>query len=251
MHPTSVPPAPTGPPAARLVDAVKTYGDGETRVVALDHVGIEFPTGRFTTIMGASGSGKSTLLQCAAALDDLTSGRVFVGDVDISDLSDRDRCRLRRTDIGFVFQSFNLVPTLTARENITLPLDLGRRPFDDQWFTHVVESVGIAERLRHRPHELSGGQQQRVAVARALLARPAVIFADEPTGNLDRRSGRDVLELLRRTVDEFGQTVVMVTHDPVAAAVSDEVVVMADGRLDRRLERPSTSQILESLDEVA
>lgn len=236
--------------AARLVDAVKVYGDGDTAVRALDGITVAFDHGRFTSVMGASGSGKSTLLQCAAALDDLTSGQAFIADTDLSGLNDRRRCALRRTAVGFVFQSFNLVPALTAAENVTLPLDLAGVAVDREWFDHVTGAVGIAERLTHQPHELSGGQQQRVAVARALLPRPAVVFADEPTGNLDSRSGAEVLSLLRTAVDQFAQTVVMVTHDPSAAAVSDEVIFMADGRLHSQMTAPTVSGILDALSQA-
>lgn len=236
---------PTSASAARLIDVVKVYGSGVTEVRALDGVSLSFPSARFTSIMGASGSGKSTLLHCAAALDEVTAGQVFIGDADVSAMNDRQRTVLRRTDVGFVFQSFNLVPTLSAEENITLPLDLARARVDRAWFDQVTRSVGIADRLAHRPHELSGGQQQRVAVARALLARPSVVFADEPTGSLDSHSSGEVLALLRQAVDEYGQTVVMVTHDPFAASVSDSVVLMRDGRLDRHLDNPSLAGVLD------
>jgi len=217
--------------AAEVVDLVKVYGTGDTEVRALDGVTVAFPAGRLTAIMGPSGSGKSTLLHCVAGLDTVTSGQVFVAGTELGGLSDRALTVLRRDHIGFVFQSFNLVPTLTAYENIVLPSSLaGRRP-DAAWVTSVIETVGLADRLKHRPSELSGGQQQRVAVARALAGRPAVVFADEPTGNLDSRSSREVLALLRGAVDDLGQSVVMVTHDPVAAAAADEVVSLADGRL--------------------
>jgi putative ABC transport system ATP-binding protein len=234
-------------PAARVVDAVKVYGSGETAVRALDGVTVDFPTGRFTAVMGPSGSGKSTLLHTVAGLDTLTSGRAFVGEVDLGSLSDRQLTGLRRDAIGFVFQAFNLVPTLTARENVTLPLDLlGRKP-DRGWFDRVVETVGIADRLHHRPSELSGGQQQRVAVARALVTRPSVILADEPTGSLDARSGHQLLAFLRQAVDELDQTVVMVTHDPVAAGHADEVLLLADGRFVDRVEHPTAEAILDRM----
>jgi putative ABC transport system ATP-binding protein len=247
---------PAAAPAAALVHASKVYGlrqaggranPEQPTVTALNDVTIEFAQRRFASLMGPSGSGKSTLLHCVAGLDELSSGAAFIGGVEVSTLSDRERCALRCTEVGFVFQAFNLVPTLSATENITLPLDLARRPVERDWFEEVVTAVGMWERRHHRPNELSGGQQQRVAVARALLARPAVIFADEPTGNLDSHSGHDVLELLRRSVDEFAQSVVMVSHDAGAAAVSDEVMFMVDGRLDSRLERPSRSGILDHL----
>jgi len=229
---------PTPPPAARAVRATKVYGSGATAVLALDEVSVDFAAGRFTAVMGPSGSGKSTLMHCVAGLDSLTDGQVFVGGVELGTLPDRELTRLRRDRIGFVFQAFNLVPTLTARENIVLPDRLaGRRP-DTGWLDEVVCAVGLGDRLGHRPSELSGGQQQRVAVARALAGRPELILADEPTGNLDSHSGAEVLELLRRAVDDMGQTVVMVTHDPRAAAVADEAVHLADGRLDRRVTVP-------------
>jgi putative ABC transport system ATP-binding protein len=208
-------------PAARAVAATKTYGEGDTLVTALDAIDVEFETGRFTAIMGPSGSGKSTLMHCLAGLDSLTSGQVFIGDVDLTSLKERQLTTLRRDRIGFVFQAFNLVPTLTASENITLPMSLaGRRP-DPDWLDQVIDTLGIANRLTHRPSELSGGQQQRVAVARALASRPEIIFADEPTGNLDSNSGGELLRFMRKAVDDFNQTIVMVTHDPVAASYAD------------------------------
>jgi putative ABC transport system ATP-binding protein len=233
--------------AARAVEATKVYGAGITSVLALDEVTVDFEAGRFTAIMGPSGSGKSTLMHCVAGLDTLTRGRVFVGDVDLGTLSDRDLTRLRRDRIGFVFQAFNLVPTLTARENIVLPDRLaGRRP-DAGWLDEVVEAVRMGDRLSHRPAELSGGQQQRVAVARALAGRPAIVFADEPTGNLDSRSGAEILGFLRRAVDEMGQTVVMVTHDPRAAAVADRALFLADGRIVDGVEAPSAAAVFDRL----
>ena len=236
----STAPAPA-PAAARAVRATKVYGAGPTAVLALDEVSVDFGAGRFTAVMGPSGSGKSTLMHCVAGLDSLTDGEVFVGDVELGTLPDRELTRLRRDRIGFVFQAFNLVPTLTAQENIVLPDRLaGRRP-DAAWLDEVVGAVGLGDRLAHRPSELSGGQQQRVAVARALAGRPALILADEPTGNLDSHSGAEVLDLLRRAVDDMGQTVVMVTHDPRAAAVADEAVFLADGRVDRRATVPATA----------
>ena len=219
--------------AVRAEHAVKVYGTGDTAVTALDDVSIEFPAGQFTAIMGPSGSGKSTLLHCLAGLDTLTSGQVYLGDVKLGALSDRQLTLLRRDRIGFVFQAFNLVPTLSARDNITLPMTLAGTAPDPDWLATVIERTGLAGRLGHRPAELSGGQQQRVAVARALAARPQIVFADEPTGNLDSHSGHEVLELLRAARDDFGQTIVMVTHDPVAAGFADSVVVMADGRVAR------------------
>ena len=235
------------PAAARVYDAVKVYGRGENEVRALDGVSVEFAIGRFTAIMGPSGSGKSTLMHSVAGLDHLTSGTVLIGDTDISKLDDRKLTQLRRDRIGFVFQAFNLVPTLTAAENIALPARLaGRRP-DTAWFDQVVETVGLKARLEHRPSELSGGQQQRVAVARALASRPEIIFADEPTGNLDSNASRDVLELLRRAVDEFGQTIVMVTHDPVAASYADRAVFLADGRVVDDLDAPTADSVIDRI----
>ena len=243
--------------AVRVEHAVKVYGDvrgagTDTTVTALDDVSITFPTARFTAIMGPSGSGKSTLLHCAAGLDSLTSGRILVDDVDLGSLSDRDLTVLRRSKVGFVFQAFNLVPTLTAEENVLLPFTLagrsvGARSEERAWFDFVVDTVGLRERLGHRPTELSGGQQQRVAVARALVTRPTVVFADEPTGNLDSRSGAEVLGLLRRATDTSGQTVVMVTHDPMAAAHADEVVLLADGRIVDRIQAPTAAVVLDRL----
>jgi putative ABC transport system ATP-binding protein len=233
--------------AARAVDATKVYGAGDTAVVALDEVTVEFPTGRFTAIMGPSGSGKSTLMHCVAGLDSLTEGRVFVGDVELGTLSDRELTLLRREQVGFVFQAFNLVPTLTAAENIALPARLaGTRP-DRAWFDEVVATVRLGDRLGHRPSELSGGQQQRVAVARALAARPQIIFADEPTGNLDSRSGGEILGFLRRAVEEMGQTIVMVTHDPIAASHADTALFLADGRIVDRLDAPTPPAVLDRI----
>ena len=217
--------------AVRTEALTKRYGEGDAAVTALDSVDVELYGGELTAVMGPSGSGKSTLMHCCAALDTPTSGRVFVGDAELSRLKDRELTRLRRDELGFVFQSFNLVPTLSAEENILLPLSLaGRRP-DPAWYRTVIDTVELRDRLRHRPNQLSGGQQQRVAVARALASRPSVVFADEPTGNLDSRSGTEVLTLLRRAVDELGLTVVMVTHDPVAAGYCDRVLSLADGRV--------------------
>jgi putative ABC transport system ATP-binding protein len=232
-------------------NATKVYGQGETAVRALDDVTVGFPAGRFTAIMGPSGSGKSTLMHCLAGLDDLTSGRVFIGDVDLGTLSDKDLTVLRRTRIGFVFQSFNLVPTLTAAENITLPLTLGGTKGgpggDAGWTDTVIDTVGLRDRLKHRPSELSGGQQQRVAVARALASKPQIIFADEPTGNLDSRSGGDILAFMRRAVDDLGQTIVMVTHDPVAAGYADAVVFLNDGRIVDEMPAPTAATVLDRL----
>ncbi|WP_180687668.1 ABC transporter ATP-binding protein [Streptomyces gossypiisoli] len=233
--------------AARVQDAVKVYGSGNTAVRALDGVSVGFPAGRFTAIMGPSGSGKSTLMHCAAGLDTLTSGAAYIGDTDLGALDDRRLTLLRRDRIGFVFQAFNLVPTLTVAENITLPLDLAGSRGDPEWIDALVDVVGLRDRLHHRPAELSGGQQQRVAVARAFAGRPDVVFADEPTGNLDSRSGEEVLGLLGRAVREMERTVVMVTHDPVAAAHADEVVFLADGRLVDRMESPTADKVLDRL----
>ncbi|WP_405809911.1 ABC transporter ATP-binding protein [Streptomyces sp. NBC_00210] len=233
--------------AARVVDAVKVYGRGDTEVRALDGVSVDFPVGRFTAIMGPSGSGKSTLMHCAAGLDTLTSGSALIGDTDLSALDDRRLTLLRRDRIGFVFQAFNLIPTLTVAENITLPIDLAGERADREWLEALVDTVGLRDRLHHRPSELSGGQQQRVAVARAFAGRPDVVFADEPTGNLDSRSGEEVLRLLGRTVRQTARTVVMVTHDPVAAAHADEVVFLADGRLVDRMEAPTADRVLDRL----
>jgi len=251
MTMASVTPTTTAPPpllaVARAIDATKVYGDGDTAVRALDHVSVEFPTGRFTAIMGPSGSGKSTLMHCVAGLDSLTSGQVMLGATDLGSLSDKQLTLLRRERIGFVFQAFNLVPTLTAIENITLPMDLaGRRP-DAAWLDQVIATVGLGDRLRHRPSELSGGQQQRVAVARALASRPEIIFADEPTGNLDSRSGSEVLGFLRRAVRDHGQTIVMVTHDPVAASYADSVVFLADGRIVDGMDNPTPQKVLDRM----
>jgi putative ABC transport system ATP-binding protein len=233
--------------AARAVRAVKIYGKGPTEVRALDGIDVEFPRGGFTAIMGPSGSGKSTLLHCMAGLDALTSGAVFIGDTDLTTLSDKQLTLLRRERLGFVFQSFNLVPTLTAAENITLPLRLGGQRPDEEWVQALVRALRIEDRLRHRPTELSGGQQQRVAAARAMVAKPELIFADEPTGNLDSRSAAELLEMTRAAVDGFGQTVVMVTHDPRAASYADRVVFLADGRIVESLEQPTMDGILDQL----
>jgi putative ABC transport system ATP-binding protein len=237
--------APTA--AASTVEASKVYGEGATEVRALDDVTVAFDAGCFTAIMGPSGSGKSTLLHCIAGLDTLTSGRAFIGDVDLSTLDDNHLTVLRRDKVGFVFQAFNLVPTLTALENITLPLALAGRKGDPAWIDEVVRTVGLSDRLRHRPSELSGGQQQRVAVARALASRPQIIFADEPTGNLDSRAGADVLRFLRAAVDDLAQTIVMVTHDPVAAAYADRIVFLADGRVVDEMLQPTAERVLDRM----
>ena len=234
-------------PAVRTVDVVKTYGAGDSAVQALRSVSVDFAAGEFTAVMGPSGSGKSTLMHVAAGLDTVTGGRVLVGDTDLTDLGDKALTRVRRDRIGFVFQQFNLVPTLTAAENIELPMRLaGRRP-DRQWLDRIVDVVGLRDRLSHRPAELSGGQQQRVAVARALAGRPEVVFADEPTGNLDSRSGAEVLSFLRRSVDETKQTVVMVTHDPVAAGHADRVVFLADGQVVGDMAAPTAERVLDRM----
>ena len=243
---TSPPPAATTA-AAGALDATKVYGAGDSEVRALDGVTVTFEAGKFTAIMGPSGSGKSTLMHCLAGLDTLTSGKVFVGDTYLDTLNDKELTELRRTKVGFIFQAYNLVPTLTAEENITLPLTLGGVTGDKAWIDHVVETVGLKNRLRHRPSELSGGQQQRVAVARALASRPAVIFADEPTGNLDSRTGAEILDFMRVAVKEFGQTIVMVTHDPNASAYSDRVVFLADGKIVDEMAAPSAGRVFERM----
>ena len=246
-RPTAASSPATPSPAARVVDAVRVFGRHDTTVRALDGVSLELQRGRFTTIMGPSGSGKSTLLHCAAGLDELTSGQVWVGDVLLSSLDERRLTRLRRDRIGFIFQAFNLLPTLTAAENITLPLALaGRRP-DPAWFDEVVDVVGLGDRLGHRPGQLSGGQQQRVAAARALLSRPEIVFADEPTGNLDSKAGTDLLAFMRRAVDVFEQTLVMVTHDSLAAAWADRVVFLSDGRVVDDVLAPSADAVVDRL----
>ncbi len=233
--------------AAQALGATKVYGSGDTAVLALDEVDVAFERGRFTAVMGPSGSGKSTLMHCVAGLDTLTAGRVLIGDVDLSTLSDKDLTRLRRDRIGFVFQAFNLIPTLTAQENIVLPDRLAGRRADAAWVDQVVAAVGLGDRLGHRPSELSGGQQQRVAVARALAGRPDIVFADEPTGNLDSRTGAEILGFLRRAVDDLGQTVVMVTHEPTAAAHADAVVFLADGRIVDGLADPTATTVLDRM----
>ena len=233
--------------AARGVDLMKTYGKGDAAVRALDGVSVEFERGRFTAVMGPSGSGKSTLMHCMAGLDVPTSGRSFVGEQEIASLDDAGLTELRRDRIGFVFQSFNLVPTLTARDNITLSVNLAGGKLDREWFDYLVEALGIADRLSHRPSELSGGQQQRVACARALLHRPELIFADEPTGNLDSNASAEVLEFLRRSVSEHGQSIVMVTHDPRGAAYADRVVFLADGAVMGELHSPTADSVLEQM----
>ncbi len=242
--------APATSLAARTEDAVKVYGTGGTEIRALDGVTVGFPAGRFTAIMGPSGSGKSTLLHCCAGLDDLTSGKAFLGDTEVSSLDEKARTMLRREHVGFVFQAFNLVPTLSAYENVVLPARLAGREPDREWVDQVVAAVRLGDRLRHRPSELSGGQQQRVAIARALASRPRVVFSDEPTGNLDSRSGDEILEFMRRAVDELDQTMVMVTHDPLAAAHSDEVLFLADGRIVDRMEAPTAERVLDRMKQL-
>ena len=233
--------------AARMTDGTKVYGSDDTEVRALDGVTVDFEQGKFTAIMGPSGSGKSTLMHCVAGLDDLTSGSVHIGDVELGSLSDRDLTLLRRDKVGFVFQAYNLLPTLTAAENTTLPLDLaGRRP-DSGWMDQVVKAIGIADRLKHRPDELSGGQQQRVAVARALVSQPEIVFADEPTGNLDSKTGEEVLDFLRTAVEDLGQTMVMVTHDAGAAARAHRVLFLADGRIVDEMVEPTPDRILDHI----
>ncbi|WP_299445796.1 ABC transporter ATP-binding protein [uncultured Phycicoccus sp.] len=249
--PTPAPSAPARRAAARVEDLTKVYGTGETRVVALDGVTLDLHAGEFTAIMGRSGSGKSTLMHCAAGLDEVTSGRVLLGEVDLTTLKERALTELRRDRIGFVFQAFNLVPTLTAEENITLPLAIAGRTPDPAWFDEVIDTVKLRDRLGHRPGELSGGQQQRVACARALMGQPDVVFADEPTGNLDSTSGAEVLGFLRRAVDDHDQTVVMVTHDPGAASWTDRVVFLADGRVVGELREPTTEAVLEWMARLA
>jgi putative ABC transport system ATP-binding protein len=241
------PPATAERAAAAAVSATKVYGTGDAAVRALDDVSVELPAGRFTAIMGPSGSGKSTLLQCMAGLDTLTSGRVLIGGDDLGELSDAELTVLRRERVGFVFQQYNLIPTMTAAENIMLPFRLARRRPDTAWLDTVVEVVGLAARLDHRPHELSGGQQQRVAVARALVTRPDIVFADEPTGNVDSATGGEILGLLRDAVDRMGQSVAMVTHDPLAAACADTVLFLADGRVVDELPAPSAPAILDRM----
>jgi putative ABC transport system ATP-binding protein len=238
---------PPGAAVARVVDAVKVHGEGDTAVRALDGVTVAFPSARFTAIMGPSGSGKSTLMHCVAGLDPLTAGEAYIGETQLSTLNDTELTMLRRERIGFVFQSFNLVPTLTVKENITLALDLAGTRHDGDWLAAVIETVGLGDRLHHRPAELSGGQQQRVAVARALVSRPQIVFADEPTGNLDSKSGGEILGFMRNAVDDLGQTVVMVTHDPLATAWTDAAVFLADGRVVDELESPTADGVLERI----
>jgi len=232
---------------AQAIDLVKVYGEGGTAVRALDGVSVEFPSGHYTAIMGPSGSGKSTLMHCMAGLDTATSGIARIGSDNLTDLNDDALTRLRRDRVGFVFQAFNLVPTLSASENITLPLDIAGRDVDAEWLSTIVDAVGLGDRLDHRPSQLSGGQQQRVACARALVTRPDIVFADEPTGNLDSRSGAEVLSLLRRSVDDYGQAVVMVTHDANAASYADRVVFLSDGRIVDEIVGPSAEAVADRM----
>ncbi len=233
--------------AARAEHAKKVYGYGDTAVTALDDISVSFESNKFSAIMGPSGSGKSTLMHCMAGLDDLTAGKVFIGDVDLSTLDDKTLTHLRRDQVGFIFQAFNLVPTLTAHENITLPLDLAGRKPDEDWVSTIIETIGIADRLTHLPKELSGGQQQRVAAARALASRPEIIFADEPSGNLDSTSSAELLGFLRQAVREFGQTIVMVTHDPVAASYADRIVFLADGNVVDEMTEPTPDAVFDRI----
>ncbi|MBC8363576.1 MAG: ABC transporter ATP-binding protein [Actinobacteria bacterium] len=236
--------------AARVVDGHKVYGTGETAVHALDGVSVEFGHGQFTAIMGPSGSGKSTLMHCAAGLDNLTSGSAYIDGTELDSLSERDLTLLRRNQVGFIFQAFNLLPTLTAIENLKLPLTLAGRKADPEWLDQVVTSTGIGDRLSHRPNELSGGQQQRVAVARALVSKPSIVFADEPTGNLDSVTGGEVLDFLREVVDELGQTLVLVTHDAAAAARADRVLFLADGQIVDEINDPDADAIFDRIREL-
>jgi putative ABC transport system ATP-binding protein len=235
------------PIAAQAINAVKTYGKGDTAVQALDGVNVSFARSHFTAIMGPSGSGKSTLMHCLAGLDTLTSGQIVIGGTDLGSLDDKRLTQLRRDRVGFIFQSFNLVPTLTAQENIALPSALAGRKLDKTWVDHITDTIGLKTRLRHRPNELSGGQQQRVAAARALAGKPEIIFADEPTGNLDSRSGAEVLSFLRQSVREFGQTIVMVTHDPTGAGYADRVVFLADGQIVDEMLEPTAQRVLDRM----
>jgi len=236
--------------AAGAIEAIKVYGDGDTEVRALDGVTVSFERSRFTAIMGPSGSGKSTLMHCLAGLDRLSSGRVFIGETYLDTLSEANLTELRRDRVGFIFQAYNLIPTLSALENITLPMDLAGRKPDKDWMDQVIDTVGLRPRLSHRPSELSGGQQQRVAVARALAGQPQIVFADEPTGNLDSRSGTDLLEFMRHAVSDLGQTIVMVTHDPTAAAHADRVVFLADGKIRDEMIEPTAERVLDLMKQL-
>lgn len=250
----STPPSPTGPPAspagnfaAQANNASKIYGEGDTEVHALRDVSVGFDVGRFTSIMGPSGSGKSTLMQCMAGLDRLTAGEAFIGGVPLSSLKDKALTELRRTKVGFVFQAFNLIPTLNTHENITLPLDLAGSKGDQAWISQVIDAVGLGDRLNHRPSELSGGQQQRVAVARALASQPAIIFADEPTGNLDSKTGAEILSFMRDAVQNLGQSIVMVTHDAVSASYSDRVLFLTDGEIVDEMHDPTADSVFDKM----
>jgi putative ABC transport system ATP-binding protein len=240
-------PVPAGTVAATATNLTKVYGEGETHVVALDHISVAFQQARFTAIMGPSGSGKSTLMHCMAGLDSVTEGSTRIGETELTTLGEKRLTQLRRDRIGFIFQTFNLLPTLNALENIRLPMDIAGRKPDPEWLDRIITTVGLADRLRHRPAQLSGGQQQRVAVARALAGQPDIIFGDEPTGNLDSRAGAEILGFLRNSVRELGQTVVMVTHDPVAAGYADRVVYLADGRVVDDMPDPTAERVLEHM----
>ena len=233
--------------AARASSATKIYGKGDTLVTALDSVDISFETGKFSAIMGPSGSGKSTLMHCMAGLDNLSSGKVFIGDTDLTELSEKELTLLRRSNIGFIFQSFNLVPTLNALENITLPIDLSGNKVDTEWIDQVTDVVNLSDRLKHKPNELSGGQQQRVAVSRALASKPNIIFADEPTGNLDSKTGNEILDFMRLATTDLNQTIVMVTHDPVAASYSDRVIFLEDGRVVGEIIEPTADSVIDQM----
>ncbi len=248
--PVTASPVQAPPVAARAQAATKTYGSGDTEVRALDAIDVTFEQGRFTAIMGPSGSGKSTLMHCMAGLDTVTDGQVIIGDTDLTSLSERDLTLLRRDRVGFVFQAFNLVPTLTAMENITLPMDLAGEKGDSSWIDEVVGATGLADRVKHRPNELSGGQQQRVAVARALAGRPQIIFADEPTGNVDSNTAAEILGFMRDAVTKMGQTIVMVTHDPVAASFADRVVFLVDGKIVDELTDPTPQTIRDHMTQL-
>ena len=233
--------------AARASSATKIYGKGDTLVTALDSVDISFETGKFSAIMGPSGSGKSTLMHCMAGLDNLSSGKVFIGDTDLTELSEKELTLLRRSNIGFIFQSFNLVPTLNALENITLPIDLSGNKVDTDWIDQITEVVNLSDRLKHKPNELSGGQQQRVAVSRALASKPNIIFADEPTGNLDSKTGNEILDFMRLATTDLNQTIVMVTHDPVAASYSDRVIFLEDGMVVGEIIEPTADSVIDQM----
>jgi putative ABC transport system ATP-binding protein len=244
--------APTLPSvAARAIDLCKLYGEGSAAIAALDGVTVDFATAEFTAVMGPSGSGKSTLMHCMAALDNASSGEVYLGDQQLARLDDKALTLLRRDQIGFIFQAYNLVPTLTAQENILLPISIAGRKVDQEWFDTVIATLDLGGRLKHRPNQLSGGQQQRVACARAMVSRPAIIFADEPTGNLDSAAGAEVLGFLRRSVDDFQQTIVMVTHDPLAASYTDRVIFLADGKVVDELRQPTSERVLEKMKQLS